>query len=642
MATYNYPNKPTAPLVGDIYVVDQTQFQWDGTTWNVLSTADKNLRNDLGDANSPVSIAGTQAKDVAKASKGVNYLTPEMFFIAGEIDDTAMLMRMSAAITSGTRVEFQDRTYTISFAGTGKAPYQDAPFGTAIIDLNDKKNVTLKGNGCLIKLVNHNITLNGGLMFCRGVFVPGFKAIGFNFDYTCTGVNTSGSYYPWVGGFVVIDPVTGANDPTKVSNDLLFEDMTFKLFHPYGQWATSPNAYLGDPNNGYKHFTVFVSSDYTATSKPNQISNVTLRNLTLKDGHNGYGFWTWACNNVRHINPTAENFSCKYSNHLGAYVSTGIPLIRYHQFYATDVLVENINFTGRKSADRINGFEGAGNAILFSTNNSGAGFTHGTMEVRGGVIRGGNGDAAKSATDRLVFVTCYGVLKITDLHFDAKPTDANSYGSSAIVYSSESTGGTGYGEVHISDVTFSKNCDYYQSIQIVNGSSTAATDRRCKLLSINNVKSLAQQQYGLDLSGNSAATYQGCERVYVDGLLIDGRACVLFPYTSTNSRAMALTAASGDIVRMNNVTIDSKYYAMSTGAFNSGASLIINNYEERTVTSRYLAPNKVAVKTLRGNGTPESVQQAAIGSEYKRLDGGAATTLYIKESGTGTTGWVAK
>jgi hypothetical protein len=43
-----------------------------------------------------------------------------------------------------------------------------------------------------------------------------------------------------------------------------------------------------------------------------------------------------------------------------------------------------------------------------------------------------------------------------------------------------------------------------------------------------------------------------------------------------------------------------------------------------------------------GSGTPEGVVTAPIGSLYTRTDGGAATTLYVKESGTGSTGWVAK
>lgn len=47
--------------------------------------------------------------------------------------------------------------------------------------------------------------------------------------------------------------------------------------------------------------------------------------------------------------------------------------------------------------------------------------------------------------------------------------------------------------------------------------------------------------------------------------------------------------------------------------------------------------------TIRsGSGSPEGVVAARIGSLYLRTDGGAATTLYVKESGTGMTGWVAK
>lgn len=45
---------------------------------------------------------------------------------------------------------------------------------------------------------------------------------------------------------------------------------------------------------------------------------------------------------------------------------------------------------------------------------------------------------------------------------------------------------------------------------------------------------------------------------------------------------------------------------------------------------------------LNGPGSPEGVVTASVGSMYLRNDGGAGTTLYIKESGTGNTGWVAK
>ena len=48
------------------------------------------------------------------------------------------------------------------------------------------------------------------------------------------------------------------------------------------------------------------------------------------------------------------------------------------------------------------------------------------------------------------------------------------------------------------------------------------------------------------------------------------------------------------------------------------------------------------VKFLKGFGTPEGAVQANVGSIFLRQDGGASTVLYIKESGTAGTGWIAK
>jgi hypothetical protein len=44
---------------------------------------------------------------------------------------------------------------------------------------------------------------------------------------------------------------------------------------------------------------------------------------------------------------------------------------------------------------------------------------------------------------------------------------------------------------------------------------------------------------------------------------------------------------------------------------------------------------------LVGNGSPEGVVTAIVGRTYHRLDGVAGGTFYVKESGTGNTGWVA-
>ena len=64
--------------------------------------------------------------------------------------------------------------------------------------------------------------------------------------------------------------------------------------------------------------------------------------------------------------------------------------------------------------------------------------------------------------------------------------------------------------------------------------------------------------------------------------------------------------------------------------------------------SKIIYPNAVYIKTtgtnearlITGEGTPEGSISALVGSVYFRTDGGAGTTLYLKESGSGNTGWV--
>jgi hypothetical protein len=60
-------------------------------------------------------------------------------------------------------------------------------------------------------------------------------------------------------------------------------------------------------------------------------------------------------------------------------------------------------------------------------------------------------------------------------------------------------------------------------------------------------------------------------------------------------------------------------------------------------TFNSVGPMKLqGVKIQAGTGSPEGSLTAPIGSMYLRKDGGASTTLYIKTSGTGNTGWTAK
>lgn len=53
--------------------------------------------------------------------------------------------------------------------------------------------------------------------------------------------------------------------------------------------------------------------------------------------------------------------------------------------------------------------------------------------------------------------------------------------------------------------------------------------------------------------------------------------------------------------------------------------------------------DRLNLGVLQGNGSPAGVVVANRGTLYRRLDGGVNTSLYVKESGDGTSaGWAAK
>ncbi len=85
--------------------------------------------------------------------------------------------------------------------------------------------------------------------------------------------------------------------------------------------------------------------------------------------------------------------------------------------------------------------------------------------------------------------------------------------------------------------------------------------------------------------------------------------------------------------------IDNCYNAIDYGAnaCRLGINMITNTHASGADYSGTLA-----IGHFEGTGSPESVVGAGIGSTYTRLDGGAGTSQYFKESGTGDTGWVAK
>lgn len=78
-----------------------------------------------------------------------------------------------------------------------------------------------------------------------------------------------------------------------------------------------------------------------------------------------------------------------------------------------------------------------------------------------------------------------------------------------------------------------------------------------------------------------------------------------------------------------------------TGSGPGGSWIVGDRFGNNQV--EIIRQNFVTLKGVRlfGPGSPEGTVTAVVGELYRRTDGGPGTTLYIKESGAGNTGWRA-
>ena len=85
------------------------------------------------------------------------------------------------------------------------------------------------------------------------------------------------------------------------------------------------------------------------------------------------------------------------------------------------------------------------------------------------------------------------------------------------------------------------------------------------------------------------------------------------------------------------------YSETTTGSDNQ---FLMNNFSVNTTKATALLFNLLTTSGVRvehaGENTPEGAIVSDVGGLWRRTNGGAGTTLYVKESGTSNTGWVGK
>ncbi len=144
----------------------------------------------------------------------------------------------------------------------------------------------------------------------------------------------------------------------------------------------------------------------------------------------------------------------------------------------------------------------------------------------------------------------------------------------------------------------------------------------------------SSSKFNVDMLGNAYASNSLTAGAYVEA----GSTA----FVSWTGRSRVYSPANGDFRLTNAAGTDfgKLQFGGTTSSFpavkRNGATLEIRLADDSEFA---------AVQTLYdrfGSGSPEGVVTAPVGASYHRTDGGAGTSLYAKESGTGNTGWVAK
>ena len=152
------------------------------------------------------------------------------------------------------------------------------------------------------------------------------------------------------------------------------------------------------------------------------------------------------------------------------------------------------------------------------------------------------------------------------------------------------------------------------------------------------------------ISGNTVAfsglltdnTYSGIYLdTYANTSVVTGNTVVAG--TTGNLPLHAIYAVDATVYASNNQTdsgAKSGNSQVNVGGVSMASFLNSPSVLSYTYAPRYYLPGLCFITS--GTGSPEGALSAVVGSMYLRTNGGASTTLYVKESGSSNTGWVAK
>ncbi len=111
--------------------------------------------------------------------------------------------------------------------------------------------------------------------------------------------------------------------------------------------------------------------------------------------------------------------------------------------------------------------------------------------------------------------------------------------------------------------------------------------------------------------------------------------------TSTNNHSYTF-GQSGLSYEMDGIGYLSASINGLTARSSNGSLYLTSSSNNRGAIRFNRTSDSYFVDILLGAGSPEGSATARVGSIYLRTDGGAGSTFYVKETGLGNTGWIAK
>jgi hypothetical protein len=155
--------------------------------------------------------------------------------------------------------------------------------------------------------------------------------------------------------------------------------------------------------------------------------------------------------------------------------------------------------------------------------------------------------------------------------------------------------------------------------------------------------SLMQIRHGDDASLATMQANMGSGEYRFPALKIANNKNFVWEKSDGSNGVTAGASVAGDITFNNLVSGTAFAWAVTGTGSGSRHQWSVGGTNRLVVDNSGIRHGSTAAPfSTSGSGSPEGVVTAIVGSFYLRTDGGAATSIYIKESGTGNTGWVAK